>query len=67
MVRGRECQPDYGLGRRGQVDYALFDGNRRIAVFIEVQNARPRGRDRIRLWGRTRGMTRGVGVLTSGF
>ena len=62
-----ECQPDHDLGRRGQVDYALFDGNRRIAVFTEVQNARPRRSDRIRLWEHTRGMTRGVGVLTSAF
>ncbi len=62
-----ECQPDHDLGRRGQVDHALFDGNRRIAVFIEIQKARPRRRDRIRLWEHTRGMTRGVGVLTSGF
>ena len=49
------------------MDYAFFDGNGNLAVLIEVQNARPRRRDRIRLWEHTRGMTRRVGVLTSGF
>ena len=62
-----ECQPDHDLGRRGQVDYALFDGNRRIAAFIEIQNARPRRSDRIQLWNHTRVMTHGVSVLTSAF
>ena len=48
--------------------WAGFDGNRRIAAFTEVQNARPRRSDRIRLWEHTRGgMTHGVGVLTSAF
>ncbi len=64
----RECQPDYDLGRRGRVGYALFDGNGDLAVLMEVDDARARlRRDRTRLWQRTRGMTRGVGVLTYGF
>ena len=43
-----EYQPDYNLGRRGRVDYALFDGNGNLAVLIEVHDARPRlRRDRI--------------------
>ena len=50
-----ECQPDHDLGRRGQVDYAFFDGNGNLAVLIEVQNARPRRRDPIRLWEHTPG------------
>ena len=63
-----ECQPDYDLGRRRKVDYALFDGNGDIAVLIVVKHSMSRRRnDRIRLWQYTRGMTRGVGVLTYGF
>ena len=50
------------------MDYALFDSNGDVAVLIEIQDARPRRRhDRIRLWERTRGMSHGLGVLTSGF
>ena len=63
-----ECQPDHDLGQRGRVGYALFDGNGDLAVLLEVHDARSRlQRDRTQLWQRTRGMTRGVGVLNYGF
>ncbi len=63
-----EFQPDFSLGQRGQVDYALFDSNGNLAVLIEVHAARSRlSRDRIQLWNHTRGMTHGIGVLTYGF
>ena len=65
-----ECQPDRDLGQRGQggqIGYTLFDGNGDLAVLLEVHDARSRLRcHRTRLWRRTRGMTRGVGVLTYG-
>ncbi len=51
-----EFQPDFSLGQRGQVDYALFDSNGNLAVLIEVHVARSRlSRDRIQLWNHTAG------------
>ena len=62
-----ECQPDFDLRRRGNVDYALFDSNGAIAVLIVVKHSRTRRRnDRIRLWQYTHGITRGIAVLTYG-
>ena len=63
-----ERQPHYDRGRRGTVDYALFDSHGDVAVLIQVQNARTRRRhDHIRLRENTRGLSHGAGVLTYGF
>ena len=32
-----ECQPDYDQGRRGTVDYALFDSHGDVAVLLKMQ------------------------------
>ena len=62
-----ECFPDFPLGQRGQVDYALFDRQGDVAVLIEVgATYARRGQDRNRLAGRLRGMTRGMAALTYG-
>ena len=63
-----ECRPDFGLGRRGQADYALFDREGAVAVLIEVGATYARRlQDRNRLAARLRGMTRGIAVLTYGW
>ena len=62
-----ECEPDFDLGSRGRVDYALFDDNGRIAVYILVQNSYVRLRSaRARMEARLRGLSYGVGVLIRG-
>ncbi len=62
-----ECGPDFRLGRRGRVDYALFDDQGNIAVYINVQSSYTRRRyGRIRLRECVRGTTAGVGILIYG-
>ena len=62
-----ECGPEHALGRRGRVDYALFDDQGDIAVYINVQSSYTRRRyGRIRLRECVRGATYGVGVLVYG-
>ena len=62
-----ECLPEFKLGNRGRVDYALFDPEGDIAILMEAR-ALPgrRSCDRIRLARLARGFTRGVAVLTYG-
>ena len=62
-----ECGPEFTLGRRGRVDYALFDDQGEIAVYINVQSSYTRrrfGRNRLREC--IRGATYGVGILIYG-
>lgn len=62
-----ECGPELTLGRRGRVDYALFDDQGDIAVYINVQSSYTRRRyGRIKLRECVRGATYGVGVLIYG-
>ena len=63
-----ECVPGLRLGRRGQVDYALFDREGDMAVLTET-GATYAGRvqDRNRSADRLRGMTCGLPVLTYGW
>ena len=63
----RECGPEFTLGRRGRVDYALFDDQGKIAVYINLQSSYTRrryGRNRLREC--VRGVTYGVGILIYG-
>lgn len=63
----RECGPDFSLGRRGRVDYALLDTQGEIAVYICAQPSDTRRRyGRIRLRDCVRGANQGVGVLIYG-
>ena len=62
-----ECGPEFRLGRRGRVDYALFDDQGEIAVYINLQSSYTRrryGRNRLREC--VRGATSGVGILIYG-
>lgn len=62
-----ECGPEFSLGRRGRVDYALFDDRGNIVIFINVQSSYTRRRyGRIRLRECVRGAMDGVGVLIYG-
>ena len=62
-----ECGPELALGRRGRVDYALFDDHGDIAVYINVQSSYTRRRyGRIRLRECVRGAMYGVGILIYG-
>ena len=62
-----ECGPDFRLGRRGRVDYALLDDRGNIVVFINLQSSYTRRRyGRIRLRECVRGATDGVGILIYG-
>ena len=62
-----ECGPDFTLGRRGRVDYALFDDRGEIAVYVYLQASYTRRRyGRIRLRDSVRGALRGVGILVYG-
>ena len=62
-----ECGPEFALGRRGRVDYALFDDQGDIAVYINLQSSYTRRRyGRIRLRECVRGATYGVGILIYG-
>ncbi len=62
-----QCQPNFNLGQRGPIDYALFDPDGNIAILVMVGTMPARRRsDRQRLMARARGMTRGVAVLTYG-
>lgn len=62
-----ECGPEFRLGRRGRVDYALFDDRGNVVIFVNVQSSYTRRRyGRIRLRECVRGATDGVGVLIYG-
>ena len=62
-----ECGPDLAPGRRGHVDYALFDDHGDIAVYINVQSPYTRRRyGRIRLPECVRGAIYGVAILIYG-
>ncbi len=62
-----ECEPDFDLGRRGKIDYALFDDDGEVAIYILIQNSYVRtGSARARLQERLRGLNYGVGVLIRG-
>lgn len=63
----RECEPELDLGQRGLVDYALFDENGGIAVFIVVRSSHLRRRSALfRLRRNAQRAKRGVGVLICG-
>lgn len=63
----RECEPDFDLGLRGRIDYALFDDTGEVAIYILVQNSYVRIQSaRSRLRERLRGLDYGVGVLVRG-
>ena len=62
-----QCRPDFRLGQRGPVDYALFDSDGNVAVLVVVGTVLARRRsDRQRLMAHARGMKRGLAVLTYG-
>ena len=63
----RQCLPNFSLGDRGLVEYALLDPNGNIAVVVAIGTTPVRRRrDRARLMDRVRGMNRGTAVLTYG-
>ena len=62
-----ECGPDFTLGNRGRVNYALFDDHGDIAIFVNCHPSYTRRRyGRIRLRECVRGARYGVGVLIFG-